>query len=296
MKQILVNKSLTYSAKVGGGIITGVKELNLLDTGAIAFDKDSEFNSYLTSTNLYIIGSANDSPEPGLLMKFDLIGNLVWSRKLTGSAITRYSGVTVLNDNIYVTGLTQISGTNYGIIVKYDSNGNVVWQKSFGSTGNIYSIRAFANELYAIGFTASTRNVVNLIKLNTDGTVLWNNVLDCTTQASGIVPGLSDAKNAFAIENNRIKFVVTNTATPLKWFMFVLPIDGSIPGTGTYVNAGQTFTYATQSMSTSNTSLTSADRSVTITSPTYTATNIISRITGTVTVPASTYTFNKTYI
>ncbi len=37
MKQILINKSIAYSAKVGGGTISGINEVNLLDTGAIAF-------------------------------------------------------------------------------------------------------------------------------------------------------------------------------------------------------------------------------------------------------------------
>lgn len=36
MKQILVNKSIALNAKVGGGTISGINEINLLDTGAIA--------------------------------------------------------------------------------------------------------------------------------------------------------------------------------------------------------------------------------------------------------------------
>jgi len=36
MKQILIGKQIAYAAKVGGGTIAGLNELNLLDTGAIA--------------------------------------------------------------------------------------------------------------------------------------------------------------------------------------------------------------------------------------------------------------------
>lgn len=36
MKQMLVTKSIAYAAKAGGGTISGINEINLLDTGAIA--------------------------------------------------------------------------------------------------------------------------------------------------------------------------------------------------------------------------------------------------------------------
>lgn len=36
MKQILVNKSIAYAAKTGGGTIAGINEIGLLDTGAVA--------------------------------------------------------------------------------------------------------------------------------------------------------------------------------------------------------------------------------------------------------------------
>lgn len=45
MKQILVGKQIAYAAKVGGGTISGINQINLLDTGAIAF---------FTSNNLLI--------------------------------------------------------------------------------------------------------------------------------------------------------------------------------------------------------------------------------------------------
>lgn len=36
MKQIFISKQIAYAAKVGGGTISGINEINLLDTGAIA--------------------------------------------------------------------------------------------------------------------------------------------------------------------------------------------------------------------------------------------------------------------
>lgn len=42
MKQILIGKQLAYAAKVGGGTISGINEIDLLDTGAIAvFSSDN---------------------------------------------------------------------------------------------------------------------------------------------------------------------------------------------------------------------------------------------------------------
>lgn len=50
MKQILVNKSIAYAAKTGGGTISGINELNLLDTGAVAaFTED---NILITAGNV----------------------------------------------------------------------------------------------------------------------------------------------------------------------------------------------------------------------------------------------------
>lgn len=49
MKQILVNKSIAYAAKLGGGTIANIKELNLLDTGAVAVFTDG--NVLITAAN-----------------------------------------------------------------------------------------------------------------------------------------------------------------------------------------------------------------------------------------------------
>jgi hypothetical protein len=50
MKQLQVTKSIAYAAKVGGGTISGINEINLLDTGAIAvFTAD---NFMLTAANV----------------------------------------------------------------------------------------------------------------------------------------------------------------------------------------------------------------------------------------------------
>ncbi len=50
MKQILVNKSIAYAAKVGGGTISGINEINLLDTGAVAVF--TEMNVFVTAANV----------------------------------------------------------------------------------------------------------------------------------------------------------------------------------------------------------------------------------------------------
>lgn len=49
MKQILIGTQLAYAAKAGGGTISGIKEINLLDIGAIAFFADD--NTMLTTAN-----------------------------------------------------------------------------------------------------------------------------------------------------------------------------------------------------------------------------------------------------
>lgn len=55
MKQILVNKSIAYAAKVGGGTISGINEINLLDTGAVAVFTDT--NVLCTAANVSTVSS-----------------------------------------------------------------------------------------------------------------------------------------------------------------------------------------------------------------------------------------------
>lgn len=49
MKQILIGRSIAYGAKAGGGTISGINEINLLDTGAFAVFTDS--NVLITTVN-----------------------------------------------------------------------------------------------------------------------------------------------------------------------------------------------------------------------------------------------------
>jgi hypothetical protein len=49
MKQILIGRSIAYGAKVGGGTISGINEINVLDTGAFAVFTDN--NVLVTTVN-----------------------------------------------------------------------------------------------------------------------------------------------------------------------------------------------------------------------------------------------------
>lgn len=53
MKQILVNKSIAYGAKTGGGTISGINEIDLLDTGAVAVF--TEMNVLVTAANAPVV-------------------------------------------------------------------------------------------------------------------------------------------------------------------------------------------------------------------------------------------------
>jgi hypothetical protein len=279
-----------------------IQYFNNIDTGSGAGDLDFEMNTFLTSTHLYIIAQTNDSPTPGTLLKFDTSGNFVWGRKLyvsSGTGLTRYNSLTVFNNEIYIVGSSKIDGVNNtGIIVKYDIGGNLLWQKIYGSVMDSFQmIKIYSNEIYVLGnYYSSSKFYITVMKIDIDGNIIYSRLLNASTLTSGISLSLSDVKNGFIINNNKLNFIGINTTSPIKYFLFVLPTDGSIPGSGTYLNSGVTFTYTNVTLTASTSNLTSASRSVTVTSPTYTSTNIISRITGTISIPASTYTFNKTYI
>ena len=66
MKQILVNKSIAYAAKVGGGTISGVNEIDLLDTGAVAV---------FTANNVLVTAANAAAVSPDVKEFYIAVGN-----------------------------------------------------------------------------------------------------------------------------------------------------------------------------------------------------------------------------
>lgn len=72
MKQILVNKSIAYAAKTGGGTISGINEINLLDTGAVAV---------FTENNVLVTAANAAAVSPDVKQFYIAVGNQATSSK-----------------------------------------------------------------------------------------------------------------------------------------------------------------------------------------------------------------------
>ncbi|MDR1100836.1 MAG: hypothetical protein LBL34_00505 [Clostridiales bacterium] len=86
----------------------------------------------------------NNGGSDGIIVKYDVDGNVKWSKNAGGSNGEGFIGVAATSDggyvavgNSYGASTTPVWGNNGdsdGIIVKYDADGNVKWSKNVGGT------------------------------------------------------------------------------------------------------------------------------------------------------------------
>jgi hypothetical protein len=138
-----------------------------------------------SAENIYIVGSTGDIRPPrvnyqklALILKLDSSGNSLWANQLayTGWRDNRYVKNFILDsqDNAYVF-------TDYAFL-KFDSSGNLVWEKeSYNLYGNAVCIDSLDN-IY-VGKTPYGFYYPKLTYycVDTDGVVLWQNDLTCST-------------------------------------------------------------------------------------------------------------------
>jgi len=182
--------------------------------------------------NLYITGLYNGSAQSGdptgsFIQKYDSLGTLLWSEKLTGVLI--YGSYIDSLGNSYITGRfggTVIFGstTLYGngwefFVAKYDSQGNCEWAKQGGqatgntlkgdAAGNIYITGAligtcsFGN--YSLSQTIQGSNDFFIVKYDSSGNCLW------VRQTAG---GIYGTGGDIIVSQNSI-YIIDNYITPI---------------------------------------------------------------------------------
>lgn len=154
-----------------------------------------------TSDGGYIVAGYSDVTDNGMddfyIIKLDSNGNVIWENTYGGSGIDFANSIQQTDDGGYIvagwSSSPDISGvTNHGgadaYTIKLDSTGKVEWQKMFGGSNDDYanSIRQTSDGGYIVaGYSSSTdiSGVINhgdgdgyLIKLDSDGNVLWQNM------------------------------------------------------------------------------------------------------------------------
>jgi hypothetical protein len=156
----------------------------------------------------------------------------------------------------------SVSGGSVGVY-KMNSSSSIVWgvrllTLSIASRSKPIAVDSSGN-VYITG-RSSSNTALEICKLNSSGTLQWARTLAAGT-------------NGFGIDITVIgtKFVVTGQFTlsgTTRAITFEAPTDGS--ATGTYTNAGVTFTYATLSETASSATVSSATTENLASGPSYT--------------------------
>ena len=140
--------------------------------GEIVFDKDykvldnSRFTGIVrvddgyivTGQSIYKNTKVGNGDGGAILVKYDMDGNLVWSRTYGSNKIASYNDLLIKDNYIYAVGLYS---ENVGVISKYDMDGNLVSFTKYDNTDEIgfNDIISVDDKLYVSG-TNNTNAVI----------------------------------------------------------------------------------------------------------------------------------------
>jgi hypothetical protein len=170
-----------------------------------------------SDNNIYVAGSYTTTS--AILLKYDSAGTIVWQRAID-VLLTADIGYTVAVDssnNVYFAGATNTAG----FIVKYNpaGTGSVLWQASLGTSSRVYGITTdSSNNVFA---TVYNNAVISLVKLDSDGNLLWQRQLDTS--------GVSETGYS-VITDSSSNCYVTGTANGLSAtssYMFIVKYDSA---------------------------------------------------------------------
>jgi hypothetical protein len=101
---------------------------------------DAEGNAYITGQTLGSLAETNAGLADAFLAKFDVMGNVVWTRQMGTSSFEISHSVAVdLAGDVYITGFTygELAGTQIGpndlYLFKFNSAGDELWSQQIGS-------------------------------------------------------------------------------------------------------------------------------------------------------------------
>lgn len=118
--------------------------------------------------------------QDGIIVKYDLNGNMVWQKSYGGSGGARFSSIVSNGNSFIVIG----DYNNDAIIVKYDLNGEIIWEKSYGGSEGecFYDVCNVADGYIAVGLTCSNdipgidfKGILDaiIVKYDLNGEVVW---------------------------------------------------------------------------------------------------------------------------
>lgn len=186
-----INKVYAEQAK----LVKYDNEMNIVFEKTFKTDYDSVYydakanKDFIVAVGSYVYDKSQLSinTRDGLIVKYDLDGNMIWSNNYQVLGDTEFKSVIIVEDGIIAVGQSiyenmQIGNhpTGGGIIVKYDFDGNEVWHNNFG--GNKSGI---FEEIVPVddGYIVCGKDALNyglLIKYKLNGDLEWKNNYEFT--------------------------------------------------------------------------------------------------------------------
>lgn len=120
-------------------------------------------------------------PSDAFLVKFDALGNLLWSRIIVAGRYTSANALCVDADgDILVAGFTrEDNGVEFGeaaLLLKFDRDGNEIWRRRYGDGEGSIARDVIATSDGGYVFSGSSIRISSgpyVVKLNSDGDVDW---------------------------------------------------------------------------------------------------------------------------
>lgn len=135
---------------------------------------------YSNDGNLLICGNNRSDLS---ILKITKWGSQIWQKNFNAGIQSEASSIIELNGEIFLCGKTgkNYSSSNYDVLlVKTNASGDTIWTKTYGSTDEDYGqhiIRTSDGNILmsaiTYGFGAGSFCDIYLIKVDTDGNVLW---------------------------------------------------------------------------------------------------------------------------
>lgn len=173
----VVGKDATDSANLVKFNSTGEYQWhkNYSYTDSIGFSGIAYLNNYL-----YVVGSKKILPEgtgdndnrnttntDGLLIKYNLNGEIIFEKTFGGSSYERYNSIIVHRSNLYVVGHTTSTDIGFkvvtdgklmtGLVIRYDEDGNINKKEILGGSNNdnLTDVATDGGSLYISGYSNS---------------------------------------------------------------------------------------------------------------------------------------------
>ncbi|MFX1497214.1 MAG: SBBP repeat-containing protein [Promethearchaeota archaeon] len=215
---------------------------DLMGQGAVGSDIAID-----SSDAIYITGRTWDIyvGYQAALIKYDTLGNIIWSRIWDGVNDVRSFGVVIdSSDNVYMGGYGTLGLGAFDLfLVKYNSLGTIQWSRIWGGSNyeRIYGITVDSSDnVYLVGETeswgAGNEDMV-LIKYDNAGTLQWNRTWGLSGSDIAYTVGTDNSDNVYMVGTT------TSFIGSLQWNIVKYNSGGTLLWNRTWGAFGNNYAY-----------------------------------------------------